>query len=359
MTAYKDRVKQDLDRWVAAGLVPEDRRAAILDTIPEARRLDASTALAWVGGVLLGIAVIAFVAANWDGMAKLARFAILLTAFLAFSAGGAWAAHTERSLTSNMLLMIAALVFAASIGLTGQIFDIAGDPRSASYAAGVAGFALALAGRSTGAATVGLIFIALGDFADREWFSGLNAEAPWMLFAAPLGAYLALRWGSSPLAHVSALAIIYCFGWFAGRAEQSAGTFLFVAILLGAMAGGARWLFAQDKPFSGVFYGWFAAGALLFFAIAGYLPWFGDESSQAAGIAHRIVWLAASGGLLALGRFDRHALVTAVGALSIIVAVCALLTDLGLDLIAAAGVFLLCAIAALVAGLVLRRKTAP
>jgi hypothetical protein len=62
---------------------------------------------------------------------------------------------------------------------------------------------------------------------------------------------------------------------------------------------------------------------------------------------------------LALGRFDRHALVTAVGALSIIVAVCALLTDLGLDLIAAAGVFLLCAIAALVAGLVLRRKTAP
>jgi uncharacterized membrane protein len=143
MTAYKDRVKQDLDRWVAAGLVPEDRRAAILDTIPEARRLDASTALAWVGGVLLGIAVIAFVAANWDGMAKLARFAILLTAFLAFSAGGAWAAHTERSLTSNMLLMIAALVFAASIGLTGQIFDIAGDPRSASYAAGVAGLALA------------------------------------------------------------------------------------------------------------------------------------------------------------------------------------------------------------------------
>jgi len=357
MAAYKDRVKDDLDRWIAAGLVGADQRAAILETIPDARRIDAATALAWVGGVLLGIAVIAFIAANWDGMPKLARFAVLLAAFLALAGASAWAAEKERELTSNILLMVAALVFAASIGLTGQIFDIAGDPRSAAYGAGIAGFALALAGRSTGAATVGLVFIALGDFADRQWFSGVESEAPWMLFAAPLGAYLALRWGAAPLAHVSALAIIYCFGWFAGRAEESAGVFLFVAILLGAMAGGARWLYQQDKPFSGVFYGWFAAGALLFFAIAGYLPWFGDESSEGAGIAHRIVWLVASGGLLALGRFDRHALVTTVGVLSLSVAVCALLTDLGLDLLAAAGVFLVCAIAAMIAGFMLRRKT--
>jgi hypothetical protein len=37
-------------------------------------------------------------------------------------------------------------------------------------------------------------------------------------------------------------------------------------------------------------------------------------------------------------------------------AVSALLMDLGLDLLAAAGVFLLCAVGALVAGLLLRRK---
>ena len=86
-----------------------------------------------------------------------------------------------------------------------------------------AALALALAGRSSGAATVGLIFIALGDFTDRQWFSGLNSDAPWMLFAAPLGAYLALRWSSAPLAHVSALAIIYCFGWFAARVDEDAG----------------------------------------------------------------------------------------------------------------------------------------
>jgi hypothetical protein len=155
------------------------------------------------------------------------------------------------------------------------------------------------------------------------------------------------------------LGVIYCFAWFAARVEAEAGVFLFLAIAMGAMAAAARWFYAQERAFAGVFYGWFAFAALAFFAIAGYLPWFGEEGSQAAGVAHRLVWLAASGGLLAFGRFDRHALVTAVGVLSLIGAVCALLGDLGLDLLAAAGVFLVCAIAALVAGLVLRRKPTP
>lgn len=353
MAAYKDRITQDLDRWISAGLIDAGKRDAILATIPDTRRLDAATALAWVGGVLLGIAIIAFVAANWDITPKLVRFATLLIAFLGLAAGAAWAAHKERPTLCNILLSVAALVFAASIGLTGQIFDIAGDPRSAAYGAGVAGFALAAAGRSTGAALVGLIFIALGDFTDRQWFAGAESEAPWMLLGAPLAAYLALRWSSGALAHASALAIIYCFAWFAAKTEAEASVFLFLAILMGAMAAGARWLHAQDRPFAGVFYGWFTAGALLFFAVAGYLPWFGEESG---GIAHRIAWLAASGAALALGRFDRHGLVTAIGVLSIIAAICAILSDLGLDLLAAAGVFLVCAVAALIGGLLLRNK---
>lgn len=356
MAGYKERVTQDLDRWIAAGLVSGEQRSAILATIPDTRRLDAATTLAWVGGLLLGIAVIAFIAANWDGMARLLRFAVLIALFLSFAGAGAWAAHKTRPVLSNIALMIAALVFAASIGLTGQIFDIAGDPRTAAYASGIAAFALALAGRSTGAATVGLVFIALGDFTDRSWFSGADSEAPWMLIAAPLSAFLALRWGSAPLAHASALAIIYCFGWFAGQIEESAGVLLFVSILLAGMAAGARWLRTQDKRFASVFYGWFAAAALIFFAIAGYLPWFGDGNSANAGIAHRIFWLAASGGIVALGRFDRHGVVSAIGVLSIIVAIFALLSDLGLDLLAAAGVFLVCAVVALVAGLLLRRS---
>src|SRR5262249_51929686 len=149
---------------------------------------------------------------------------------------------------------------------------------------------------------------------------------------------------------------IYCFGWFAARVESEAGVLLFLSIGLAAMAAGARWFRTQGRAFAGVFYGWFAWGALVFFAIAGYLPWFGGQESDIAGITHRIVWLAASGGVLALGRYDSHTLVSTVGVLSMIGAICALLNDLGLDLLAAAGVFLLCAVAALIGGLVLRNR---
>jgi len=355
---YKDRLKRDLDAWIGAGLVAAERRDAILATIPDARRLDAATALAWVGAMLLGIAVIAFIAANWDGLARIARFALVIAAFVACAGLAAWGAFKERPGLTNIALTIASLVFAAAVGLTGQIFDIVGEPRTAFYIAGIAAFALALAGRSTGAACAAIAFIALGDFTDRQWFAGANSEAPLMLIAAPLGALLALRWGSAALAQIGALGVIYCFGWFAARMEAEAGVFLFLAILLGAFAAGARWMFTQERPFASIFYGWFAWGALLFFAIAGYLPWFGAAGDANAGFAHRIVWLLASGALIALGRFDRHLIITAIGVLSLIAAICGLLTDLGLDLLASAGVFLLCALIALVAGFVLKRSKA-
>lgn len=354
---YRDRIGREIDRWIGAGLIEPEKRAPMLDMIPDTRRLDAATALAWVGGALLGVAIVAFFAANWDAMTPILRFGVIVAGFLALAAGGAWAAHKERPVLTNILMMLAAIAYASAVGLTAQIFDLPSDTRTASYGAGLAAFGLAMAGRSTGAALVALILIANGDFAEHHWFSGGDDDMPWMLFAAPLGVYLALRWGSAPLAHVSALAIIYCVTWFAARTSADASEFLLMAIVLGVMAGAARWLRQQDRQFAGVFYGWFACGALVFFAIAGYLPWFGPEGSANAGIAHRIVWLAASGGLIALGRLDRHAMVTTLGVLGLIGAVVSLLTDLGLNLLASAGVFLVCAMAALVAGLALRGRT--
>jgi uncharacterized membrane protein len=353
---YKDRIARDIERWVGAGLVEPGNRDAMLALIPDTRRLDAATALAWVGAVLFGVALVSFVAANWDGMTPILRFAMVVGGFLALAGASAWAAHNNRPSLTNILVMVATVAYAAAIGLTAQIFDLPSDTRAASYGAGLAAFSLALAGRSTGAATVALILIGFGDFAEHHWFTGTDRDAPWMLFAAPLGGYLALRWGSAPLAHVSAMAIIYCFTWFAARTQADAGIFIFIAILLGAAAAGARWLRQQGRQFAGVFYGWFGWAALMFFAIAGYLPWFGAEGDMSARIAHRLIWLIASGGLIAFGRLDRHAMITTIGVVSLIGAIIALVSDLGLNLLASAGIFLVCAAIAVVGGLLLRGR---
>jgi uncharacterized membrane protein len=359
MASYRDKVSRDLDRWIASGLVPPDQRDAILATLPDARRLDAATALAWVGGALLGIAVIAFVAANWDGIPRLPRFALLLAFFAAACGGAAWAAHKQRPLLTDISLTVATLIFAAAIGLTGQIFDIVGDPKAALYGAGVAGMALALAGRSVGAAIATIIFVGIGDFQGGEWFDRALLAAPWLIVFAPLGIAMALRWSSAPLAHASAIGMLFALFWFVGRFEHQSMLALLFAIILAGAAFAARWLTQQDKAHASVFYGWATWGALMFFAIAGYIDRnYADEfmGAHTWGFAHRIAWLALSGAAIALGRFDRHAMVTAIGVLSFMGAVAALLTDLGLDLMSAAAVFFVCALAALIGGLLLRRK---
>ncbi|MGE0045493.1 MAG: DUF2157 domain-containing protein [Hyphomonadaceae bacterium] len=359
MAGYKERLTGDLDRWIGAGLVDGAKRDAILDTVPDTRRLDAATAMAWIGGLLLGVAVIAFVAANWDQLSRITRFAALVALFLTAASGAALAAHRVRPMTSDILLTFAALVFSASIGLTGQIFDIAGDPRFALYASGVAAALLAIAGRSTGAAMASLILIGWADLNTHSCFSSFVASWPLSVIAGPAGALFALRWRSAPLAHVASLSIIYAFAWVAFEIAGDSlrgGAILFLSVWLAVLSGAARWMRSTGHAFASVFYGWFAWAALVFFAASGFD---GDGVFGQAGIVHRVLWLALSACVIALGRFDRHALVTAGGVLSLIGAIAGLLMDLGLDLMAAAGVFFVCALVALVAGLALRRRAKP
>jgi|SRR6185312_2162112 len=353
MPSYKDRVAKDLDGWIAAGLAPESSRAPILASIPEGGRLDAAAAMAWVGAVLLGLAVMALIAANWDLLPRLAQFALVLGVFGAFAGAAAWCAERARPNLANGLLTVAALAFASAVGLTGQIFDITGNERVALYLSGVVAAALALAGRSSGAMVLALAFIGLGD----DWRDGWNGQAalvevPWLAVAAPAAAALALRWRSTALAHAAAIAVVAEALWLAAKLRFDAAAFLAGAVALAVLAIGARWLARRrEDRLGGVFYGWFVWGAFAAFIAAGI-----DLTTHRLGVLHRIVWLAAAGGALALGRNDRHTPVTAAGVLGLIGAVSVLMLDLGVNLLTAAAVFFVAAAVALVAGLILRRR---
>jgi uncharacterized membrane protein len=347
MADYKTRLQRDLDGWIAAGLVPAESREPILDTVPDAPRVEASTALAVVGALLLGIAAIAFVAANWSEIPRIGRFALILGLFLGVAGGAAWAGRSgARPVLTNTLLTVAALIYAAAIGLTGQIFDIAGDPQRALRGAGLAAGLLALAGRSSGAGIAALALVGLGDFAGDD-------RSRWLVFAAPAGLALAWFWRSRPLAHAASLALIV--GALAAISEwgldRDGRDFLIGAGVLAALAGLAR--HAAARPEAKIAFLWFVWGALLHFGLGG----FGDHD-QAFTAVHRAAWLALSAGVVALGAHDRQGVVTAAGVVSMAAAVCAILFDLGFGLMAAAGLFAACAVAALAVALVVRGRRA-
>jgi uncharacterized membrane protein len=346
MSRYKARLTRDLDAWIGRGLVPASSRDAILDSVPQRRRLEAATALAVVGALLLGVAIIAFIAANWGGMPRLLRFALVLGAFLASAGGSAWAVRADRPIAANTLLAVTALIYAAAIGLTGQIFDIAGDPRLALRAAAMAAGLLALAGRSSGAAATALILVCLGEAA-AVGERGIGWAAP----AGALGVVLAWLWRSRLLAHAAGIALL--IGGFVVGPERTTELFVFVAAAFAALAFWARTGIAPGHPAAQALYGWAAGGLLLFFAVAG----FGDGVLE--GLPHRALWLALSVAVLAVGRHDRHVGVTGVAVVSLAAAIFAILADLGLGLMTAAAVFAACAVAALAAGALLRWRARP
>lgn len=346
--AYRKRVERDLDRWIAAGHVSADRRADMLAMVEEPRRLDAATALAWIGAVLLGVAIIAFIAANWDGLPRIARFIMVLALFAAAVAAAAWTAQRNRPAASNALATLASLIFAAAVGLVGQIFDIAGEPSHALIGSGVAATLLALAGRSTGAGLAAVLLIALGDLQLGDSHMVLT------LGAGVLAAVAAWSWRSAALAHGASLAIFIAGVWtIAQLHDGEAGWFLVASAAAAGIAALARWRWkAGDADVFASFFGWFVWIALAFLVSAGF-------AASAAGpdmIPHRLAWLAAAGGAIALGRHDRHALITTGGVVFLIGAVGAVLVDLGVDLMTAALLFFACALVALAGGLILRRK---
>lgn len=353
MASYRRRLERDLDGWIGRGLVSADSRTAILGSVGEARRLDASTALAIIGGLLAGVAMIAFVAANWSEIPRIARFVLVLAAFLGAAGGAAWASGTGRVVTGHVLLSVAALVFAAAIGLTGQIFDIAGDPQAALRAAGLAAALLALAGRSPWAAAVGLVLLAFGDFAGGSSVGGGDVVWPgWLVVAAPIGVVTALLWRSQALAHVAGVAAILSVMTFDDSLRSRAElVFLSAAVVLATGAAGARFLRERFEGPAGVLYGWFAWGALGWFGVSG----FGDSMR---GVGHSIAWLALSVGVVALGRHDRHAPVTAAGVIGLFAAGATLLFNLGVGLLTSAAVFGGAALVALLVAWAMRGRKA-
>lgn len=350
MASYRERLTADLDRWIAAGLAPAQNRQAMLDMAVEPRRLDASTTLALVGVVFIGATVIAFVAANWDGIPRMGRFAILIAAFLVAAAGGAWAGAKQRPNAANGLLTLAAALYAAAIGLTGQIFDIAGDPKTALVGAAAAAALLAIVGRASGPLIAALLFVGMADFFPPDSF--------WLAPAAAAGTALAWRWRSVPAAHAAGLAL-GAGVWLATErlTPDGAGHWapaLAASAVLALAALGARSQRERGRQEATIFYGWWIWAALAAFIGAAF--WNDGDGFK---VAHRVAWLLLSGGVLALGRHDRHALVTAAGVVSLMGAVAAVLFDLGLDLVFASLVFGAAAVLVLGAGWLLRRRSTP
>jgi uncharacterized membrane protein len=206
MRGYEKRLAADLPRWREAGWVTAHGEAAILKDAASRSGggVGLAQVLATLAAVLLGFAIMSFVASNWDEMSNAIRIAVLFSAVaLSYGAAGALFAKGYDAF-GHAAVLAGVAAFGASIMLIGQMYHLGGYPPHA-VAMWAAGALLAGAlARSNAALALAMILVVLWG----GWEFAISNKVYWEAligWAAVTAAFYAQRWW--PGVHLSGLAL--------------------------------------------------------------------------------------------------------------------------------------------------------
>ena len=272
--SYQKRLTAAVARWLEAGYVTPAGATAILASLDARRSTYGMASIAGtLGAVLLGLGAIVFVGANWEEIPRAFRFGVLLAGMATAYAVAAVLSLRGHQSFADAALLVAGLVFAASIVLVGQTYHLTGEFAGAILMFVVGALAGALLTRSATLAALALI-------AGGYW--------TWIVLAADGGPH----WGG--LAVVLAGGALMTFiGSGYGRILAILAIAYWVAANLIAVAG------ANDWPFAGPFAVMTAIAALAF-AIGAVLATFADWPRLAA-LGRALLGLGLVAILLAVG----------------------------------------------------------
>lgn len=218
--AYLQRLKRDLDLWIERGWVTAANAEAILQSASgpaSARRMPAILAI--LGAVLIGFAVMSFVAANWAEIPKLVKLAMIF--------GAMWAAYIaafilqkrDHPAFAQAAVLIGLALFGAGIMLVAQIYHIVTDDPAGVLAWCIAALATAWLLPSRPALALGILLAVVWTY----FVAQMNGASPHWAFWLPWGAaiLLSLRLSWAPGLHLS---LIAGFIWQAMNAEAIVDT---------------------------------------------------------------------------------------------------------------------------------------
>lgn len=119
-----------LVEWARAGALPRERLPAALAVVgvtpsPAQWQRFIGRAFAWLGMALLASAAISFVAANWQGLGRFAKFALVEGALAIALAVSVWRDLDTR--VARIALFAAAVLMGVLLALVGQVYQTGAD----------------------------------------------------------------------------------------------------------------------------------------------------------------------------------------------------------------------------------------
>lgn len=99
-------------------------------TAKERKKMNMLTLLFWIGGILIGLSLLSFVASNWAGLSDLTKYVILVSLLIVLLIGGKMF-ETKQQRLSQILFLVSFFTFGANIFYIGQLFHLGGKAEDA------------------------------------------------------------------------------------------------------------------------------------------------------------------------------------------------------------------------------------
>ena len=231
-TIYLKRLKQDLEKWVERGWVtPANAQAILSDAGGGVAARHIPQILAILGAVLVGFAVMSFVAANWAEIPKIIRLLMIFSA-LWVAWGAAFVADRMGHKAYAEAGVVAGLaLFGANIMLIGQIYHVTSSTPEWVLLWSLIALAAAWGLPSRAALTITFLLAILW----AAWALDQHEQISWAFFVPWLGAtWLTVRLSWRSGLHL-ALLTLWVWAGVNGNALQE---------LIGCSAGSLVALFA-------------------------------------------------------------------------------------------------------------------
>lgn len=187
---FRRQLRREADRWQTEGLISPDQYQQLAQryqfhALEFAARDRFVMILIGLGCLLLGLGGITFVAANWQGMSRLARVLLLVTVFVAVNAAGFyfWRRSSSRfSRLGHGLLLLGALLLGANMALMSQMFHLGGSISGLFIAWAVGVMAMAYSLRLTSLGVLSILLMGWGYWRGR-FDGGALEEGTWLQWA--------------------------------------------------------------------------------------------------------------------------------------------------------------------------------
>ena len=199
---FTRQLPAEVARWEADGIITAEQAEAIRNRYasdsPEAGGSAIGnrvvTVIAIMGAALIGLGIIAFIAANWSEIPKLAKLALMVVGTPAIYVIGWFIGYRFGYVRIGVaVILLGAIAFGASIHLVAQTYHVpVNHPNLVPlWFLGVIPLAYITRSQAVFALSI-ILFLAAAGFRAQEWVPELNSEDTILLLPGllPLGAFL-------------------------------------------------------------------------------------------------------------------------------------------------------------------------